>query len=73
MALDLDPTESGHVSMQPGQSVEVAMNLRGIQIPGSADPVTIEVEGALDDWDITVGFGENYQPTTTPSSSLISP
>jgi len=65
MALDLDPTESGHVSMQPGQSVEVAMNLRGIQIPGSADPVTIEVEGALDDWDVSVGFGENYQPTTT--------
>ncbi|MDG1535698.1 MAG: hypothetical protein P8Q45_00525 [Candidatus Thalassarchaeaceae archaeon] len=65
MALNLHPTESGHVTMQPGQSVEVAMNLRGIQIPGSADPVTIEVAGALDDWDITVGFGENYQPTTT--------
>ena len=65
MALNLHPTESGHVTMQPGQSVEVAMNLRGIQIPGSADPVTIEAAGALDDWDITVGFGENYQPTTT--------
>ena len=65
MALNLHPTESGHVTMQPGQSVEVAMNLRGIQVPGSADPVMIEVAGALDNWDITAGFGENYQPTTT--------
>ncbi len=65
MALDLDPTETGHVVMQPGQSVEVAMNLRGIQVPGSVDPVTIEADGEPADWAISVGFGENYQPTST--------
>ena len=65
MALDLDPTETGHVTMQPSQSVEVAMNLRGIQVPGSVDPVTIDADGFPDNWQIDVGFGTNYQPTST--------
>ena len=41
------------------------MNLRGIQIPGEVDIVSIDVEGVLDNWDITAGFGENYHPTST--------
>ncbi|MCS5531966.1 MAG: hypothetical protein NZ780_04060 [Candidatus Poseidoniales archaeon] len=65
MSLDLHPTETGHVTIQPDQSIEVAMNLRGIQIPGEVDIVSIDVEGVLDNWDITAGFGENYHPTST--------
>ena len=41
------------------------MNLRAIQIPGEVDIVTIDVDGTLDLWDITAGFGDNYQPTAS--------
>jgi len=65
MTLDLGPTETGDVTIQPDQSIEVAMNLRGIQIPGEVDIVSIDSEGVLDLWEITAGFGENYHPTST--------
>ena len=38
---------------------------RPIQIPGEVDIVTIDVEGTLDLWDITAGFGDNYQSSTS--------
>ena len=65
MSLNLQPTETGYVTIQPDQSIEVEMNLRPIQIPGEVDIVTIDVEGTLDLWDITAGFGDNYQSSTS--------
>ena len=65
MSLNLEPTETGYVTIQPDQSIEVEMNLRAIQIPGEVDIVTIDVDGTLDLWDITAGFGDNYQPTAS--------
>ena len=65
MELDLSPTESGSKTMQPGQSVEANLNLRGILIPGDSDIVTLSANGAPEDWELSVGFGSNYQPSTT--------
>ena len=65
MSLNLEPTETGFISVQPNQFIEVAMNLRGIEIPGEVDIVTIGTEGALENWDIRAGFGDNYQSTTS--------
>ena len=39
------------------------MNLRGIEIPGEVDIVTVGAEGVLENWDIRAGFGDNYQST----------
>ena len=71
MSLNLGPTETGYVTIQPDQSIEVEMNLRPIQIPGEVDIVTIDVEGTLDLWDITAGFGDNYQSSTSIAESTL--
>ena len=65
MSLNLEPTETGSVTIQPDQASEVEMNLRAIQIPGEVDIVTIDVLGGLDNWDFIAGFGDNYQSSTS--------
>lgn len=65
MTLDIDADETGSASMVSGQSIDVGMTLRGILIPGDSDIVLIDAAGAPELWEISVGFGENYQPTST--------
>ena len=65
MTLDIDADETGSASMVSGQSIDVGMTLRGILIPGDSDIVLIDAAGAPEFWEISVGFGENYQPTST--------
>tara|TARA_Y100001970_G_scaffold59553_2_gene75809 strand:- start:23428 stop:28320 length:4893 start_codon:yes stop_codon:yes gene_type:complete len=65
MRLDLAPTQPQEITLEPGQSVEANLVLRGIQIPGSSDIVTISTEGQPDLWTINSGVDSNYQSTTT--------
>jgi len=65
MAIDLVPDQSDVITLQPGDSTNVEMILRGIKVPGGSDIVITEASGAPEDWFINVGFSKSYQTTTT--------
>ena len=65
MAIDLAPDQSDVITLQPGDSTNVEMILRGIKVPGGSDIVITEASEAPEDWFISVGFSESYQTTTT--------
>jgi hypothetical protein len=65
MAINLVPDQSDVITLQPGDSTNVEMILRGIKVPGGSDIVITEASGAPEDWFINVGFSKSYQTTTT--------
>ena len=65
MAIELAPDQSDVITLQPGDSTNVEMILRGIKVPGGSDIVITEASEAPEDWFISVGFSKSYQTTTT--------
>jgi len=65
MVIELAPSQSDEITLQPGGSTNVEMLLHGIKIPGGSDIVITEASGAPDDWFVDIGFSKSYQSTTT--------
>ena len=65
MAIELAPDQSDVITLQPGDSTNVEMILRGIKVPGGSDIVITEASEAPEGWFISVGFSKSYQTTTT--------
>jgi len=65
MAIELDPGMDDQIALQPGQSTDIGMLLRGIRIPGGSDIVVASTLDAPEHWHIVTGFSHTYQSTTT--------
>ena len=65
MAIELDSGMDDEITLQPGQSADVGMLLRGIKIPGGSDIVVADASESPEHWQVEVGFSHTYQSTTT--------
>ena len=65
MAIELESGMTDEVVLQPSQSTEIPMQLRGITIPGGMDTVVADSSNAPPHWQVEIGFLGTYQDTTT--------
>ncbi len=65
MAIELNPGTDDQITLQPGQSADIGMLLRGIRIPGGSDIVVSDTSEVPEHWQVVVGFSQTYQSTTT--------
>jgi len=65
MAIEFAPGQTDEITLQPSESANVEMLLRGIKVPGGSDIVVTEASETPDDWFVDVGFSQSFQTTTT--------
>ncbi|MAU30032.1 MAG: hypothetical protein CMA26_02845 [Euryarchaeota archaeon] len=65
MAMEQISGTANQITLEPGQSSNVAMQLRGITIPGGSDTVIAGVTEVPLHWHVETGFSGRYQETTT--------